>query len=187
MGDEARVRSRPRISPPRCLVLAVYVTPSERALLAAAAQVSSMAVTSWIRHHALRTAAGVSRPPDPFKPPATPHSPAKREQSVTAHFTNDQFEAIVEHARDCGLSAGALVRQLVLGCEPIARRPVVRSAIAAVHRAGGNLLQLIHPAGGGAPHTADEMRAVADLRDEIHTLRDALLRADAAGAPDLAE
>jgi hypothetical protein len=187
MSDEAKVRSRPRTSPPGRLVLAVYVTPGERALLAAAAKVSSMAVTSWIRHHALRIAAGVSRPPGPFKPPATPHSPEKREQSVTAHFTNDQFEAIVEHARACGLTAGALVRQLVLGCEPIARQPVVRSAIAAVHRAGANLLQLIQPAGGDAPRTSDEMRAVADLRDEIHALRDALLRADAAGAPDLAE
>jgi len=155
--------------------------------LAAAAKVSSMAVTSWIRHLALRTAAGVSRPPGPFKPPATRHSPGKREQSATAHFTNDEFDAIVEHARACGLTAGALVRELVLGCEPIARRPVVRSAIAAVHRAGGNLLQLIHMAGGGAPLTPDEMRAVADLRDEIHSLRDALLRADAAGAPDLGE
>jgi Mobilization protein NikA len=187
MGDEAKVRSRPRTSPPRLLVLAVHVTPSERALLATAAKVSSMAVTSWIRHHALRTAAGVSRPPGPFKPPATRHSPGKREQSATAHFTKDEFEAIVEHARACGLTAGALVRELVLGCEPIARRPVVRSAIAAVHRAGTNLLQLIHLAGDGNPLTSDQVRAVTELRDEIHALRDALLRADAEGASDPAE
>lgn len=187
MGDEAKVRSRPRANPPRSLVLAVYVAPSERALLAAAAALSSMPVTSWIRYHALRTAAGVSRPPGPIRPLVARHSPGKRKQSATAHFTNDEFEAIVEHARACGLSVGALVRRIVLGCEPIAHRPVVRSAIAAVHRAGGNLLQLIHLAGGGAPLTPDQMRAVADLRDEIHALRDALLRADAAGAPDPAE
>lgn len=144
-----------------------------------------MMVGPWIRHAALRTAAGVSRPPGPFKPPAARHSPGKREQSATANFTTDEFEAIVEHARACGLTVGALIRSLVLGSGPIARRPVVRSAIAAVHRAGANLLRLIHPPGGSAPLTPDQVRAVVDLRDEIHALRDALLRADATGALDL--
>lgn len=187
MGDEAQVRSRPRTSPPRGLPLSFRVTPSERALLVAAAEASSMMVGPWIRHAALCTATGVSRPPGRFKPPAARHALGKREQSATAHFTNDEFEAIVEHARACGLTAGALIRRLVLGSEPIARRPVVRSAIAAVHRAGAILLRLIHPAGGGGPLTPDQMRAVADLRDKIQALRDALLRADAAGAPDLDE
>jgi hypothetical protein len=190
MGDEAKVGPRLRVSPPRRKIITVLVTPGERALLAAAAEASSMAVASWIRHHALRTAAGVSGPPGPFKPPAAPPSARKREQNVNARFTNDEFDAIVEHARACGLTAGGLVRRLVLGCPPIARRPIVRSAIAAVHRAGVNLLQLTQPPGGGAgpaPLAPEALRAVADLRAEIHALRDALLRADAAGAPDLDE
>jgi hypothetical protein len=187
MGDEVEARSRPRALSPHRTCLSVGVAPEELALLAAAAEVSSMPTSSWVRYHALRVAAGISRAPRPFKPLSTRHSTAKLTQSATAHFTDEQYEAIVEHARACGLSVGALVRRLVLGCEPIAHRPVVRSAIAAVHRAGGNLLQLIHLAGGGAPLTPDQVRAVADLRDEIHALRDALLRADAAGAPDPAE
>jgi len=164
--------------------LFIRLAPGERALLTAAAEVSSMTATSWIRHHALRAASGVSGPPPPFQPLAARHAPGKLKHSVCAHFTIDEHEAIVEHARTCGLTVGALVRRLVLGCEPIAHRPAVRSAIAAVHRAGGNLLQLIHLARGGSPLTADQMRAVTDLRDEILALRDALLRADAAGAPD---
>ena len=187
MDDEAKVRSRPRTNPPRRLVLSIAVAPGERALLAAAAEASSLPVSCWIRHQALGAATGVSRPPEPVRPLAARHSPGKRQQSVTAHFTDEEFAAIVEHARACELTAGALVRRLVLGCKPIAHRPVVRSAIAAVHRAGGILLQLIHLAGGGAALTPDQMRAVADLRDEIHALRDALLRADAAGAPDVVE
>lgn len=187
MGDEVKARSRPRAFGPNRTCLSVGVAPEELALLAAAAEVASMPTSSWVRHHALRVAAGISRPPGPFKPPATRNPPGKVKQSACAHFTDEEFEAIVEHARACGLSVGGLIRRLVLGCEPIAHRPVVRSAIAAVHRAGGILLQLIQLAGGCSSLPPDQMRAVADLRDEIHALRDALLRADAAGAPDPAE
>jgi hypothetical protein len=187
MGEEVTARSRPRALSPERTCLSVGVAPDELALLAAAAEVSSMPTSSWVRYQALRVAAGVSRAPGPFKPRATRPSTAKLTQTASAHFTDEQYEAIVEHARACGLTVGGLIRRLVLGCEPIAHQPVVRSAIAAVHRAGGNLLQLIHPAGGGVPLTPDLMRAVADLRTEIHALREALLRADAAGAPDPAE
>ena len=187
MGDEGKARSRPRALRPGRTCLSVGVAFEELALLAAAAAASSMPTSCWVRYHALRVAAGVSRAPGPFKPRATRHSTAKLTQTASAHFTDEEYEAIVEHARACGLTVGRLIRRLVLGCEPIAHLPVVRSAIAAVHRAGGILLQLIHLAGAGSPLTPDLMRAVADLRDEIHALRDALLRADAAGAPDPAE
>jgi hypothetical protein len=186
MGDEAQARSRPRALRPKTTCLSIAIAPEERALLAAAAEVASMPTSSWVRYHALRMAAGVSRAPGPFKPRAT-RSTAKLTQSARAHFTDEDFDAIVEHARACGLTVAGLIRQFVLARAPIAHPPVVRSAIAAVHRAGGNLLQLIHLAGGGVPLTPDLMRAVTDLRDEIHALRDALLRADAAGAPDPAE
>jgi hypothetical protein len=187
MGDEAKVRSRPRANPVRSITLRLYLVPGELSLLAAAAEVSSMAVSSWVRHQALRAAAGISEPPGPFRPPATRPSPGRLMHSACSHYTSDEYEAIVEHARACGLSIGGLIRRLVLGRKPIAHRPAVRSAIAAVHRAGTNLLPLIHLAGDGNPLTPDQMRAVTELRDEIHALRDALLRADAEGAPDPAE
>ena len=187
MGDQAKARSRARPIMGRNHGLFIRLARGERALRTAAAEVSSMTATSWIRHHALRAASGVSDPPPPFQPLAARHTPGKLKHSITAHFTTDEYDAIVEHAHACGLTVGALTRRLVLGCEPIAHRPIVRSAIAAVHRAGANLLKLIHLAGDGTPPTSEQMRAVADLRDEIHTLRDALLRADAAVTPDPAE
>jgi hypothetical protein len=187
MSDEAKMRSRPRAHPVRSMVLRLYLVPGELSLLAAAAEVSSMMVSSWVRHQALRAAAGISEPPGPFRPPVTRPSRGRMTHSASSHFTRDEYEAIVDHARACGLSIGGLIRRLVLGCEPIARRPVVRSAIAALHRAGTNLLQLHHLAGDGNPRTSDQMRAIAELRDEIHALRDALLRADAEGASDPAE
>jgi len=187
MDDVTQTRSRPRPHARKTVIISIAVSPGERDLLVAAATAASMPRSCWIRLQALRTATGVSLPPEPFPPPAARHSRGKRRQSATAHFTDEQYEAIVDHARACGMSVGTLVRRLVLGCEPIAHRPVVRSAIAAVHRAGVILLQLLHRGDGGAALSPDQMRAVADLRAEIHALRDALLRADAAGAPDLAE
>jgi hypothetical protein len=82
------------------------------------------------------------------------------------------------------LTLSGFIRQLILGFKPIARRPLVRSAIVAVNRAGANLNQLLHLAGDGIVLAPDLMHAVAAVLDEIHSLRDALLRADAAGASD---
>lgn len=182
MSDEAKVGSRPRANPDISIVLRLYMVPGEWSLLAAAAEVSSMPVSSWVRHQALRAAAGISEPPGPFRPPAPRPSPGTLTHRATSYFTRDEYEAIVEHAEACGSSIGGLIRRLVLGCAPIPDQPAVRSAIAAVHRAGTNLLQLIHLAGDGNPLTSDQMRTVTELRDEIHALRDALLRADAEGA-----
>jgi hypothetical protein len=188
MSDEAKVRSRPRARPTRSMTLRIYMVPGEWALLTAAAEASSMQVSSWVRHRALRAAAGISKPPGPLRPPAARPSPGRRTHSVCLRFTSDEYEAIVNDARAYGLSIGGLSRHIVLGCKPIAQRSVVLSAIAAVHRAGTSLLQLIHLAGDGNPLASDDlMRAVTELRDEIHALRDALLRADAEGASDPAE
>ncbi len=183
MGDEAKVRSRARPVMDRRSGLFIRLAPGDRALLAAAAAVSSMAPTAWIRHHALR-AAGVARPPGSVQAPVPRHAPGRLELSITARFTSEQYEAIFEHARACGLTVSAMIRHLVLGHEPMMRQSRVRSAIAAVHRAGANLRQFLHLAGTGAPLAPDWLRAIAELRDEIQSLREALLRADAAGLPD---
>jgi len=169
----------------RCI--SVRVTPDERALLAAAAETSFMSASSWVRHQALRVAAGVAQAPEPLQVPPAGRSPRKLEQLVRGHFTTEEHEAIVEHARACGLTVSALVRRLVLGSAPMARRPLLRSAIVAVHRAGDHLGQLLHLAGRGSPLAPDLVGTITQLRSEIHTLRDALLRADAAGAADLTE
>jgi len=187
MGDEAKARLRARPIMGRQKGLYIRLAPGERALLIAAAEVSSMTATSWIRHHALRAAAGVSQPPGPFQALAARHSPGKLIHAATSNFTAEEYEAIVAHACTCGLTVAALIRKLVLGYEPMVRQPRVRSAIAAVHRAGDTLRRLLHLAGTGAPLAPDLVSAIAHLRDEIHALRDALLRADATGAPDATE
>jgi len=186
MGGEANVRSLPGPEPnlTRNVGLHLRLTASERAILVSAAEISSMPMSPWIRYHALRAAAGVSRPPAPFQAAAARHSSGKLSDVISVHFAATEHQAILDHARACGLAVSALIRNLVLGYEPMMRQPHLRSAIAEVHRAGYNLGQLLHLAGTGAPFGPDLMRAVADLRDEIHALRDALLRADAAGAPD---
>jgi hypothetical protein len=187
MADEGKVRSRPRAMMPRNGRLHIRLTPGERALIAAAAEASSMAAAVWIRHHALLAAAGMPRPLRPFQRPAAGHLPGALRYRITGRFTAADHEAIVDHARACGLSGSALVRQLVLGCEPMVRQPRVRSALAAVQRADGSLRQLLRLAGTGAALAPDLMRAVAELRGEIHAVRDALLRADSAGAQEPAE
>jgi mobilization protein NikA len=177
MDDETQVRPRP--NEPMNAVLYVRVRPGERSLIAAAAEDSSMTISSWIRQQALRTA-GISRPTRPFQPPAASHSTVKLCHQLTGRFTAVEFEAIVEHARACGLTSSELIRELVLGHEPMVRQSCVRSAIAAVHWAGGTLRQFLDLAGTGTALRPDLVRAVTELRGEIHALRDALLRADAA-------
>jgi hypothetical protein len=134
-------------------------------------------------YHALRKAAGVSRPPGPFQAPPARRAQEKLVRFITARFTATEAEALVDHARHSGSTLAALIRKLVLGYDPGVHQPVIRSAIAAVHRAGVNLQRMIELAGSGAG-VAPDLQAAAELRDEIHALRDALLRADAAGAPD---
>ncbi len=184
MANEAKVRSRPRPDVPRNVSLHLYLTASERAILISAAEVSSMPTSSWIRYHALRVAAGVSRPPGPFQAPAARHHSDKLSHCIKGVFTRAEYEAIVEHAHLYGLSLSSVIRKLVLGNAHMLRQPSVRSAIAAVHQAGHNLKPLLAPVGTGVALTQDQVRAIAELRGEIHALRDALLRADAAGAAD---
>src|SRR5260370_1439165 len=123
MDDEGKARSRPRALSPSRTCLSVGVALEELALLAAAAAASSMPTSCWVRYHALRVAAGVSRAPGPFKPRATRHSTAKLTQTASAQFPDEEYEAIVEHARACGLTVGSLIRRLGLGAEPIAHLP----------------------------------------------------------------
>jgi hypothetical protein len=144
-----------------------------------------MSASSWVRHQALHVAAGVAQ--GPLQVPPAGRSPRTLERQARGHFTTEEHEAIVEHARACGLTVSALIRRLVLGSEPMARRPLLRSAIVAVHRAGDNLRQLLQLEGAGYPLAPDLVGTITQLRSEIHALRDALLRADAAGAADLTD
>jgi hypothetical protein len=187
MGDDAKLQTPPRTILPRDLLLYIRVAPDERAILTAAAEVSSMPTSSWIRYHALRAAAGVSRPPAPFQAPAARHCSGKLSDLISVRFAAMEHEAILDHARACGLTVSGLVRKLVLGYEPMIRQPHLRSAIAAVYRVGYNLGQLLHLAGAGAPFEPDLARTVGEIRGELHALRDELLRADAAGEPDPGE
>lgn len=163
-------------------ILGVRFSPGELRRIVAAADSLMMTRSAWVRREVLRAAEGASKPPPPFQAPSPGDPSAKLTRWLSARFTEQQAEALDEHARACGLTLAGLIRQLVLGFKPIARRPLTRSAIVAVNRAGANLNQLVRLAGDGIVLTPDLMHAVAAVLDEIHSLRDALLREDEAAA-----
>src|ERR1700680_323695 len=164
--------------------LGVRFSPGELRRVVAAADSLAMPRSAWVRHEALRAAEGASKPPLLFQAPSGRNPSARLTRRLYAYFTEEQFEALEQHTRACGLTLSGFMRQLVLGFRPIARRPPARSAIVAVNRVGANLNQLLRLAGDGIVLAPDLIHAVAAVLDEIHSLRDALLRADAAGASD---
>jgi hypothetical protein len=164
--------------------LSIRVSAGEFLRLAAAADALAMTPTAWVRHQALCAADGASPSPAPFKPPPPQSPPAKLARTAGTRFSDEQFAALEEHARACGLTVTAFIRQVVLGFTPSPRRPLERSAIVAVNRVGNNLNQLVHLANSGMLLPPDLLRAIAAVRAEIHALQDALFRADAADAAE---
>jgi Bacterial mobilisation protein (MobC) len=164
--------------------LSIRVSAGEFLRLAAAADALAMTPTAWVRHQALCAADGAPPTTAPFKPPPPQSPPAKLTRTAGTRSSDEQFAAIEEHARACGLTVTAFIRQVVLGFTPAARRPLERSAIVAVNRVGNNLNQLVHLANSGILLPPDLMRAVAAVRAEIHSLQDALFRDDAADASE---
>jgi hypothetical protein len=167
--------------------LNVRVSAAEFVRLAAAAEALAMTPTAWVRHQALRAVDDTSRPSAPFHAPPPQSPPAKLTRTAGTRFTEAQFEALDHYARDCGLTLTAFIRKVVLGFKPLARRPPSQAAIVAVNRVGNNLNQLVHLAHSGILLSPDLMRAVAELLGKVHSLRDALLRADEADSPEPVE
>ena len=126
--------------------------------------------------------------PLPLSRAALTQGPAvQRTHKVSTFLTEEQFDALEEHARACGLTVSCFMRHLILGFKPIARRPLARSAIVAVNRTGASLNQLVQLTSKGIILTPDLTQAVAGVLEEIHALRDALLRADATDTRGIAE
>jgi len=159
----------------------VMVSATERLRLEAAAAASGLALSTWVRHVALHAADGV-RPPamTPLSLPPPPPG-ARLVRPMHTLLTDAEYDALHEQARACAMTDGAFIRRILRGFKPIVRQSAVRSAIAAVNRAGVTLGPLVHPAGGGAAIPSELALAVADLRREIWALRAALLAADSAG------
>src|ERR1700688_1214483 len=114
--------------------LSVRLSPGELHRIVAAADSLAMPRSAWVRQQALRAAEGASKPPPLFQAPWRRDPSAKFTRKLFARFTEEQFEALDAYARACGLTLSGFIRQLVLGCKPIARRPLARSASVAVHR-----------------------------------------------------
>jgi hypothetical protein len=185
-------KARPTLA--RTKQLNVRVVADEFLRLAAAAGSVGLTPTAWIRHQALRAAAGLPQSPWPFRPPPPKSPPAKLTRTAGTRFTEEQFLALAQYALDCGLPLTAFIRQVVLGFKPRRRRPLADSAILAINRVGNNLNQLVHLAHTGILLAPELLRAILDVRNEIHSLRDALLDdsgsadpADSADADDFAE
>jgi hypothetical protein len=165
----------------------IYVPPGEFLLLAAAAEALGMTPAAWVRQQVIRAAAGTP-PPLASCPPLPPESPGvKRARNAHTYLAEEQFVALQEHSRACGLTPSAFIRRVLLGLRPIARRSPVRSAIAAVHRASVTISPLVRLAGCGTVLTPDLQRAVIELLHEVRAVRAALLEADAPSAPGCRE
>jgi hypothetical protein len=160
--------------------LSVRLSTAEFTRVNAAAESLGMTCAALVRLQALRVASGVPelRPLFQAAPPKRPT--AKLARKVSSAFTEEEFEALEEHARACGLAVGNLIRRLIVGLKPIARRPLAHSAIVAVNRVGATLNQLVELANQGTVLPKDLMHTVAGLLRETRALRDALLEADAA-------
>lgn len=168
--------------------LTIRVSPDELVRLTAAARERAMGLSSWVRHKAWSelqdSPAPASCQPLPPRHPPPQHPLAMLTHRERTFLTEEQFAALDEHARACGLSLSAFIRKELLGLEPVARRSVARSAIVAVNRAGNDLNRVIQLASSGTLLAPELMSAVAGLREEIHALRDALLTADADAIPE---
>ncbi len=159
----------------------VSLSASDLLRLKAAGAATGLSLSAWIRHAALHAADGVQPPavaPLSLPPPL---SGARLVRPVQTVVTDAEYDALHEQARACGMTDSAFVRRILRGFKPVARQSAVRSAIAAVHRAGVTLGSLVPPTVGGAALPPELALAVADLRREIWALRAALLAADSAG------
>lgn len=164
--------------------LGVRLSADEFLRVAVAAAAAAMPPSAWVRLVALSTADDAKEPATP--PHASPSGApsAKLTHTAGTRFTEEQFEALDAYARSCGLPVAAFIRQVVLGVKLRARRPEMRSAIVAINRVGNNLNQLVKLANSGVVLSPDLILAVQDVRCEIHSLRDVLLRVDAGETAD---
>jgi hypothetical protein len=165
----------------------IRLSTGELLRITATAESLAMTRTAWVRQQVLRAAEGAPKALPVLRAAPRQGPLAKLTRSVSAHLTEDQFEAVNAYARACGLTVADFLRQLILGFRPIARRPVARSAIVAVNRASASFNQLVQLGNSGTVLMPDLMHAVAVVRNEIHSLRDALLRADAAESSEPSE
>jgi hypothetical protein len=167
--------------------LGVRLSAAEFLRVASAAEAASMNPAAWVRLAALRAADGASAPSAQFSVPPLATPPERLTQPAHTRFTDEQMEALASHAYACGLPVSAFIRQVVLGVKPIARLPDARAAIVAVNRVGNNLNQLVKLANSGMVLTPDLLRAVREVLAELHVLREALFRADAARTSEASE
>lgn len=143
-----------------------------------------MRPAAWVRYQAIRAADGSPAPLGAFHAPPPVSPPDRLARSAGTRFTEEQYRALSDHAKACGMPVTAFIRRVILGVNPVARRPETRSAIVAVNRVGNNLNQLVHLAHTGVVLQPDLLRAVREVLAAVHALRSALLRADAGEGPE---
>ncbi len=93
---------------------------------------------------------------------------------VTARLSAEQGQALEAAAERCGLTVSRYVRTVLSGVVPPARRPLARSAIAALNRIGNNLNQLVHLAHEGRLLSAELIVVVGEVHAAVRALRQEL-------------
>ena len=101
-------------------------------------------------------------------------SPNKRTEASLVRFTRDEFRAVTERARECGLPPARFIREAALGAVPKARRtPANAELIRQLARIGTELRQLT----GGA-RDRDEVPTAEALSGALVELLDAIRRVE---------
>jgi hypothetical protein len=164
----------------RIKLLGVRFSAGEFVRIAVAANALGIRPTAWVRHKVLCALDGKPELPARFQAPPAAKPPARLTRTAGTRFTEPQFEALAAHARACGLTTTAFIRQVILGVKPVARIPDSRAAIVAINRVGNNLNQLVKLAHSGVVLTPELLRVIHDVLGEIRTMRDALLDSELA-------
>ncbi len=153
------------------------LSPAEHAALVALAEASGRSPGEWVRAALRPVLAGeVAAVVVPVASSVSPPGVAAEEgeglgRVVTARLSAGQWQALEAAAERCGLTVSRYVRTVLAGVVPPARRPLARSAIAALNRVGNNLNQLVHLAHEGRVHSAELIVVVGEVHAAVRALR----------------
>lgn len=153
------------------------LSPAEHRALVAQAMAAGRSPGEWAREALRRLLAGEDGRPKLAAPGEQPVPASEGEalgKVVTARLSVAQGEALEAAAERCGLTVSRYVRTVLSGTVPPARRPLARSAIAALNRIGNNLNQLTHLAHEGRLLSAELIAVVGEVHAAVRALRQEL-------------
>ena len=156
--------------------LGLRLSDDELAHLLQAAAAAELSPSAWLRRIALASLPAGT----PTRAASEPSPTSRLTRTVGTRLTAEQYAALAEWARECGLPVAAYIRRTLLGVTLATRprRADVRPAIAALNQVGNNLNQLTKLAHQGLAFLEDLTPTLARVLAEVRRVRDALLQVD---------